>query len=326
MFNKGYKLKKIISKALHVHTYIRLKKYKVYLMCLTMVMMNTVSAQDLEPRRWTPLPAGATILGMGYGHISGEVGFDPVLEIEDAKVKRDFFILNYTQYFSLEGQLMRFDALVPFQKVQWDGILSKEPASDQRTGMGDPLLRLSINLMDATTLASKKSDDPQKTINTVLGAAIAVNVPFGEYYKEKLLNLGSNRYTIRPQIGVVHTRGPWSYELTGSIFYFTDNDNFYYVNKLKQKPFYAVQAHIIRVFSPGVWGSLSAGYGKGGASKINSESIDDEREGIISGLSFGIPIAPDQGLKFSYIWKKTQTPIVTISETNTFALSWSISF
>lgn len=326
MFKKGYKLKNIISKAQQPHTYIVPKKYKVYWFCLAMVMMNIVSAQDLEPRRWTPLPAGTTILGMGYGHISGEVGFDPVLEIEDTKVKRDFFMMNYTQFFSLAGQLMRFDALVPFQKVQWNGLLSKEPASEQRTGMGDPRLRLSINLMDSTTPASKKSDDPQKTINTVVGAAIAVNVPWGEYYEEKLLNLGSNRYTIRPQIGVVHTRGPWSYELTGSIFYFTDNDNFYYGNRLEQKPFYAVQAHIIRVFRPGIWGSLSAGYGQGGASKINSENIDDEREGFISGLSFGIPIAPNQGLKFNYIWKKTQTPIVTISQTNTFALSWSIRF
>jgi len=302
------------------------KKYKVYLICLAMAMPNIVSAQDLEPRRWTPLPSGTTILGVGYGHISGEVGFDPVLEIEDAKVKRDFIVMNYTQYFSWAGQSMRFDALVPFQKAQWDGLLSKEPASDQRTGMDDPRLRLSINLMDTTTSASKKSDDPQKTINTVVGAAIAVNVPWGKYYKEKLLNLGSNRYTIRPQIGIVHTRGPWSYELTGSIFYFTDNDNFYYVNKLEQKPFYAAQAHIIRVFRQGVWGSLSAGYGRGGASKINSESINDEREGFISGLSFGIPIASNQGLNFSYIWTKTKTPIVTISQTNTFALSWSIRF
>jgi len=302
------------------------KKYKVYWICLAMVMMNIVSAQDLEPRRWTPLPSGTTILGIGYGHISGEVGFDPVLEIEDVKVKRDVLIMNYTQFFSLAGQLMRFDALVPFQKVQWDGLLRGESASVQRNGMGDPRFRLSINLMNTSTPASKKTDDSQQTVNTVIGAAIAVNVPWGEYYEDKLLNLGSNCYTIRPQIGVVHTRGSWSYELTGSVFYFTDNDNFYYGDKLEKKPFYAAQAHIIRIFKPGIWGSLSAGYGQGGASKINSESIDDEREGFISGLSFGIPVAPDQGLKFSYFWTKIKTPIVTISETNTFALSWSIRF
>jgi len=303
-----------------------LKKYKIYWVCLAMIMMNIVYAQDLEPRRWTPLPSGTTILGMGYGHISGEVGFDPVLEIEDVKVKRDFFVINYTQYFSLAGQLMRFDALVPFQKVLWDGLLSGKPDSALRNGMGDPRLRLSINLMDVATPASIKSDDPQKMIKTVVGTAIAVNVPWGEYDEEKLLNIGSNCYTIRPQIGVVHTRGPWSYELTGSIFYFTDNDNFYYGNRLEQKPFYAAQAHIIRVFKPGVWGSLSAGYGRGGASKINSESIDDEREGLISGVSFGIPIVSNQGLNFSYIWTKTKTQVVTISQTNTFALSWSIRF
>lgn len=313
---KGNRLKNIISKALHPHAYMLPKKYKIYWVCLAMVMVNIVSAQDLEPRRWTPLPEGTTILGIGYGHISGEVGFDPVLEMEDGKVKRDYLVMNYTHYFSLAGKLMRFDALVPFQKVKWDGLLSGEQASTQRNGMGDPRLRLSINLMDVS----------KKNSNTVVGAAISVNVPWGEYYEEKLLNIGSNNYTIRPQIGVVHTRGPWSYELTGSIFYFTDNDNFYYGNRLEQKPFYSAQAHLIRVFKPGIWGSLSAGYGQGSASKINSESINDEREGFISGLSFGIPVAPSQGLKFSYIWTKTKTQIVTISQTNTFALSWSVHF
>lgn len=297
-----------------------------YLFCLAFVMISTLSAQDLEPRRWTPLPSGTTILGIGYGHTSGDIGFDPLLELEDTKVKSDFLIMNYTRFFSLAGKLMRFDALVPFQKAHWDGLLTGEPASAQRNGMGDPRFRLSVNLLNSPASKSTVSDDSKKTINTVVGAAIAVNVPWGEYYEEKLLNLGSNHYAIRPQIGVVHTRGPWSYELTGSIFFFTDNDSFYNGNKLEQNPFYTVQAHIIRVLKPGVWGSLSAGYGQGSASKVNGVSKDDEREGFISALSFGIPIAPKQSLKFSYIWAKTKTHIETRSQTNTFALGWSIRF
>ena len=305
----------------------KLKNIKLsYLVCLAFVMGSTLFAQDLEPRRWSPLPSGTTVLGITYGHNSGNVGFDPVLDIKDTKVKRDFLVMSYTQFFTFAEKLMRFDALLPFHKTEWDGLLSGEPASAQRNGMGDPHFRLSINLLGAPTSESKVSDDSKEAINTVVGAAIAVGVPLGEYFEDKLLNLGSNRYTIRPQIGVVHTRGPWSYELTGSIFFFTDNDEFFNGKKLEINPFYAAQAHIIRVFEPGLWGSLSAGYGQGGASKVNGVSKDDEREGFISALSLGIPLTPDQGLKFSYVWAKTRTHIETRSQTNTFAVGWSIRF
>ena len=294
-----------------------------YLLFLAFIMGSTLSAQDLEPRRWTPLSAGTTILGITYGHHSGDVGFDPVLDIENTKVKRDFLIMSYSHFFMFSEKLMRFDVLLPFHKVEWDGLLSGEAASAERTGLGDPHFRLSINLLDKDT---KVLDDPTETVNTVVGAAIAVGVPLGEYFEDKLLNLSANRYSIRPQIGVVHTRGPWSYELTGSIFFFTDNDNFLNGGELEQRPFYAAQAHVIRVFEAGVWGSLSAGYGQGSALKVNGVDKDDEREGFISALSFGLPLTENQGLKFSYIWAKTQTDIETRSRTDAFTLGWSIRF
>ncbi|NOR57716.1 MAG: transporter, partial [Sulfurimonas sp.] len=192
--------------------------------------------------------------------------------------------------------------------------------------LADPHLRLSINLLGTPASEFKVLDDSKEDVNTVVGAAISVGVPLGEYFEDKLLNLSSNRWTIRPQLGVVHTRGPWSYELTGSIFFFTDNDSFFKGNELEQNPFYAAQAHIIRVFKPGIWGSLSAGYGKGGASKVNGVDKEDKREGFISALSFGFPLTSDQGLKLSYIWAKTETDTEPRSKTNTFVLGWSIRF
>lgn len=286
-------------------------------------MSSTLLAQDLEPRRWTPLPSGTNILGVSYAYTSGDQNFDPVLELEDVDVKMDSLFVNYTRFFPLLGKLARFDALVPFHRAKWEGLLAGEEASAKRTGMGDPRFRLSINLLGAPAPGTKAQ---RKPINTVVGAAIAVTVPWGENYKDKLLNIGGNRYTIRPQIGVVHTRGPWSYELTGSVFFFTDNDSFFNGNKLEQDPFYAVQGHIIHVFSPGVWGSLSAGYGNGGESTVNGVSKDDERDGYISAISFGLPITKNQGIKFSYVYLKREIPEATLSDSDTFAVGWSYRF
>ena len=41
-------------------------------------------AQDLEPRRWTPLPAGLNVVGAGYIATRGDVFLDPVLLVEDS--------------------------------------------------------------------------------------------------------------------------------------------------------------------------------------------------------------------------------------------------
>jgi len=301
---------------------IRISKLS-YLICLFFVMNSTLFSQDLEPRRWTPLPSGTSIVGISYGYNSGEIGFDPVLIIEDTDVKRNFLLMSYTHFFTLAEKLMRFDAILPLHKVEWDGLLNGKNTTVKRNGIADPLFRLSINLLGDPAL---KSENTKEEGNTVVGAAIAVGVPLGEYFEDKLLNLSSNRYTIRPQIGAVHTRGSWSYELTGSIFFFTDNDSFFNGNKREQDPFYALQAHIIRVFNPGVWGSLSAGYGQGAASKVNGVDKNDEREGFMSALSFGVPFSENQGLKFSYIWAKTQTDIEPRSKTHTFALGWTFRF
>jgi len=184
----------------------------IYLITFVSLMHSTLFAQDLEPRRWTPLPSGTTIMGLTYAHTSGDLGIDPVLEIEDAKANRDMLVMSYTHFFTLADKLMRFDAMLPWANTKWDGVLRGEQADAQRIDISDPRFRLSINLLGAPTSGSSKAG------NTVVGTSIAVTVPWGEYYDDKLLNLGSNQYTIRPQIGVVHTRGPWSYELTGSVF------------------------------------------------------------------------------------------------------------
>lgn len=292
----------------------------VFLFSLVLVIHSTLFAQDLEPRRWTPLPSGTTILGIGVGHNTSSLNFDPLLEINDADVKRDFLILNYTHFFSLAGKALRFDALLPFHNAKWDGLLRGKPANVQRTGIADPRFRLSINLYGAPGSGAKKP------ANTVVGAAIAVNVPWGKNYKDKLLNLGNNRYTIRPQIGVVHTRGPWSYELTGSVFFFTDNNDFFNGNTMEQDPFYAIQTHIIRVLRPGVWGSLSAGYGEGSRSTVNGKKNDDRRDGFIAALSAGVPITANQGVKLSYIWSEINTNTAKIVHSDTIVLAWSIRF
>ena len=60
--------------------------------------------------------------------------------------------------------------------------------------------------------------------------------PLGQYDPAKLINLGSNRLTFRPQIGVSRTTGDWIVEAYASAWLFTENSDFYGGNELKQAP------------------------------------------------------------------------------------------
>lgn len=288
--------------------------------------INASSAQELEPRRWSHLPVDSNFLGAAYVHTDGEIFLDPVLEIEEGTVKVDTVIASYLRSFNWSGKTARFDVLVPYQRARWEGLLDGQPASVERHGLADPRIRLSINFIGAPALKGKeyKAYRAANTTNTIAGAALSVRVPLGQYKKDKLLNLGQNRFIIRPQIGVVHTRGPWSFELTGSAFFFTDNDEFFNGNTRKQEPLFAMQSHIIRTFRRGRWASISAGYDWSGQSRINGEKKDDRREDFLYALSAGMPVSKTSSIKIAYARGRTREDVG--SDTDNIAVVYSNMF
>jgi len=279
---------------------------------LALFSFGQAAGQDVEPRRWTPLPAGLNVVGAGYAHVEGDVFFNPVLQVEDASVSGQATAISYVRSFSVGEKLLRLDVIVPWANMRWSGLLNGAPATVSRVGLADPSIRLSM------ILAGGKPDK-------LIGAAIKINVPLGEYLDDKLLNLGENRFVVRPQIGVLHTRGKWSYELTGSVFLYGDNDDFYGGSKLQQDPLYAVQSHIIRTFArPGYWVALSAAYGRDGRSTVGVAKADDSRRLFLSALAAGIPVGRKQGIKFAYVRSRTNTP--TGGDVDTLSVGWSYRF
>jgi len=123
---------------------------------LFLSFMGPGFSQDIEPRRWTPLPVGMNVLGVGVIHTDGDISLDPVLELEDVSVDIDTAIVSYLHAFELVGQSARFDVRLPLQDARWEGLLAGESASTQRTGVADPRVRLSVNFLGAPALKGKE--------------------------------------------------------------------------------------------------------------------------------------------------------------------------
>lgn len=290
---------------------------------LMLLACGTATAQDLEPRRWSQLPTGVNFVGVGIGYSEGDIFLDPVLEIEDADFKLSRVVAAYVRTFGLFGKSARFNLQVPYASGTWEGLVGGEFTQVDRDGFGDPRFRLSVLLYGAPAETPQEFAKSEKS-NTVVGAAIAVSAPLGEYFPDKLINLGTNRWVIRPQLGVTHTRGKWMYELTGSVFLFTDNDDFFNDTELKNDPLYALQGHLIYTFRPGLWASLSSAYATGEEPAINGVPKDVVSRNWLTALSMGLPISRRQGIQLTYLRKRTQEN--TGSDADTLILSYSQMF
>ena len=302
-------------RSLHVH---------VALICISFLFAKTSLSQDLEPRRWTSLPLGIHIVGAGYGHTSGEIFFDPVLQAKDASLKANTFLLQYVRPFKLGDKLARVDISIPYRIANWDGLLEGVPTSIDRNGFADPRIRLSVNFIGAQAMGKEEFYEyiASHPVSTTVGVSLAVVLPLGQYFEDKLLNLGQNQFVLRPQVGMVHNWNQWSFELSTSLFVFTNNNNFFDGKERRQKPVFALQSHLIKRFKSRLWISASVGFGSGGRSLVNSLSSDDQREDRLGAISIGSPISKKQSVKFAYIYSGTQNNIG--NTTNSYVLGWSL--
>jgi len=287
-------------------------------------LAEQVSAQDLEPRRWSHLPIGQTIVGVGYAHTEANVFFSPVWKLTDGTSRINGLGFSAIHTFDLAGKSARISLLLPYASGRWEGDLDGEYQVVHRRGGGDPRLRLSVNLYGAPPLKGPAFAQyrAEHTTNTVVGVSIAVTAPLGKYCDDCLINIGNNRWSVRPQVGVVHTRGPWSFELTGSAFVFTDNDSFIDNAVLEQKPMYALQTHVVYDFKPGLWVSLSTGYGVGGRISIDQQKTIFEVDNWIWAASFGFPLGKTQSVKLTWLSGQTQNRVGRDSDN--LLLSWSV--
>ena len=85
------------------------------------------------------------------------------------------------------------------------------------SGSGDPRFRFSINLFGAPALSVKEFANYQQDL--IIGASLQMSAPLGQYDNSKLLNLGNNRWSFRPELGISKAWGPWTVEVAPALHF-----------------------------------------------------------------------------------------------------------
>ena len=221
-----------------------------------------VKAQEAEPRSYSNTPIGLNFLIAGYVYAQGKLAFDPNLSIADAKFHSSTGLLAYVRSFDFAGQSAKFDVIVPGSSFDAQGLVNGQPREREMAGLGDPRFRFSFNLFGAPALSAKDFASYQQDL--IVGVSFQVSAPLGQYDDSKLLNLGNNRWSFKPELGFSKAWGPWTFEIAPSVTFFSDNTDFFGGNRFAQAPIYAVQTHLLYTFQSGVWMALDGIYFAGG--------------------------------------------------------------
>jgi len=221
---------------------------------LAALLAPAAHAQELEPRAYTALPIGLNFLLLGYARSEGSLSTDPSLPIEDAELKIDTGLFAYARSLNLRGDSGKFDVIVPYSSLSGSAMVAGELREREVSGFGDPRIRLSWNFYGAPSMSMKEYAAYNQDL--VAGASVQVAVPLGQYDPDRLVNLGSNRWAVKTDIGFSKSFSRLTVDLTAGATFFTDNDDYYGGRKLEQEPIYSAQTNVSYEFANKVWTAL----------------------------------------------------------------------
>jgi hypothetical protein len=255
----------------------------------------SANAQSIEPRVYSPVPTGSNFLVVAASEARGAIPIDPALPLSDIDFKVHSIVGGYARSFDLFGRTGKLDFVLPHGTLDGSANFHGEPIGRKVSGFLDPLARLSILFHGAPALSSSEFRGYRQGL--VIGASVQLSIPVGQYDEERLLNLGTNRWALKPEIGLSKAWGPWAVEAAGGVTLFGDNEDFFGGHTRSQKPIYSIQTHVIRNLKPGQWVSANLTWFGGGKTSVDGISDQNLQKNWRAGLTAAMPISRQLSVK-----------------------------
>lgn len=270
----------------------------VVLLVVALVIAATVGAQELIPAAYTPAPFGVNFIGLSATSNRGDLAFDPSGPIDEAKGDILASTFTYARTLNLFKRSATATVIVPYVVGDLEGLFLGEPAEANRSGTGDLVMRLGVNLLGAPAMSFPEfaAFKPK----TMIGASLTVRAPTGQYDPSRLINIGTNRWAFKPEIGIVQVMGKWAVDAYVGAWFFTDNSDFWGGTTRQQDPIYSSQFHLRYLFRRGLWAALDANFWYGGETAIDGQGTgtDLQRNSRV-GLTLSWQVWKRHSLRFA---------------------------
>jgi len=208
--------------------------------------------------------------------------------------------------FGVLGRSASITVGLPFALGDLRGTVSGEGRAITRRGVADTVVRLAINIAGGPAL---KLAEFVKTpaARSVLGASVKVLAPTGQYNPTRLINIGTNRWAFKPELGYTGRAGNFVVDAFAGVWLFTANETFLVTEndpsgfRRTQDPVAAFELHVSYDVKPRLWISVDLNYWRGGRTSV------DGVEGTLTllsnsriGVTGSVPLTRHQSLKVSY--------------------------
>jgi hypothetical protein len=272
---------------------------KIGIYNIIFILISTlVSAQELSPRLMAMMPVKSNIAIVNTTYTDGNILVDPVLPIDGPNASLFIFGAAYQRSLSIFNKLTKIDAFIPYATGNWEGQFNQEDQTVSRSGLADPRFRIHMLLIGGPALSPEEfaTHDLKKF---KLGVQFRFVVPLGQYDPNKLINIGTNRWTYKFAVGTSYKFNKFRLESYINLFVFSTNKDFFGGNSLQQKSMGVLQLHGIYLFSKGLWASGSLGWTRFGGILINDEISQDEQRNLRLALNISYTFKNGHGLNFS---------------------------
>ncbi len=278
---------------------------------------QVAAGQELEARAYAPNPAGARFLVATWSHSDGDVLLDASAPIQDFEISAGTYAAGLGGTFALWDRLASAAIIVPYIDATATGLVNEVPERADRAGMGDPRLRLTLSLLpgSAQDVAAFKRAPPDRT----LGVSMVVSAPTGEYFPDKLVNLSSNRWAVRPEFGGSRRFGRWNLDGSLGVWLYDDNDEFLGDRQRSQDPLTTLQGHLSYTFAPRLWLGASGTWYTGGTTSVDGVSDHNRQGNSRVGLTLAIPVGQQNSVKLAW---STGVAARFGGDLTTYSLTW----
>ena len=263
-----------------------------------MVLLVPVAAQEIEPRAYSRAPVGTNFVLISYAYQTGDVLTDSALPLRDVSVKLHSGTLAYGYTFGLAKKQANIAVVMPYVRGNVRGTVFEELVEVKRSGLADMRVRFSMNLVGGPALRPREFAARKPT--TLIGASVVVVAPTGQYDPARLVNIGTNRWSFKPEVGVSKPIGRWTVEAAGGLWLFTTNDNFFGGRRREQRPLGSFQGNVTYTLRPRMWLAGGATYYRGGRTVVNGVEGNDSQNNSRLGATFSYPVGRRQSIKASW--------------------------
>ena len=287
-----------------------------------MTLAAGARAQELEPRAFSPSPVGTNFVAVSVGTLRGEILFDPTLPITDVDARIGIAALGYGRTFGLAGRQALVTIAIPYAVAHVEGMVAEQARSVHRDGLADVRVKASWNLVGVRAMTPAEfAKAPRRTI---FGVSLTIQAPTGQYDRTKLINIGTHRWAVKPEVGVSVPVKRWSFDVYAGAWFFTDNDAFYPGSSVKsQDPLTSLQGHVSYTFKSRAWIAVDGTWYGGGEVTIDENPPSTRFSNTRFGATVSIPVAKRHAVKLA---ASTGTSARTGTDFDSYLIGWQMTW